>query len=276
MPLDPAALGALQALRRALGPDTPMVIVGATVPLVLLDFREGRSGGRVTRDVDTVVELTSWEDFAALKRRLIDGGFREGREPHRLYFGTAELDVIPYSPTLAPEDRLEWPGEGRAMTTLGLAEAFACARPQALSDDLILPMVSLAGCALLKLIAYRDRPEERARDLLDVVYCFERYAEEAGGPRHDAAGVVVDDEVVSYEEAGAYLLGAEVAALAWPATLTAIGEVLARLVDEDAWPIRQILTEEGRWGDDHRRRTFLCRLFRVFGAGLNQPGRPAP
>lgn len=48
MPLDPAVLGAPQALRRALGPDVPMVIVGATVPLVLLDFRQGRSGGRVT------------------------------------------------------------------------------------------------------------------------------------------------------------------------------------------------------------------------------------
>ena len=274
MPLDPAALGALQVLRRSLGPNTPMVIVGATVPLVLLDFRHGRSG-RVTHDVDTVVQLTTWDDFAALKRRLIEAGFREGREPHRLYFGEAELDIIPYSPTLAPEGRLEWPNEGRVMSTLGLPEAFACAKPERLGDDLVLPMVSVAGCTLLKLIAYRDRPEERARDLLDVIYCFERYAEEAGGSRHDVAGVEVDHQVVSYEEAGAYLLGSEVAALAHPGTLAAIGDVLPRLMDEDGRPIRQILTEEGRWGDDHRRRTFLCRLFHVFGAGLDGSGRPA-
>ncbi len=49
MPLDPAALAALPALTRVLGPDTPMVIIGATVPLVLLDFRQGGGGGRVTR-----------------------------------------------------------------------------------------------------------------------------------------------------------------------------------------------------------------------------------
>ena len=275
MPLDPAALSALRALRRTLGPDTPMVIVGATVPLVLLDFRQGRGGGRVTRDVDTVVHLATWQDFAALKRRLIEAGFREGPEPHRLYFGEAELDIIPYSLTLAPQDRLEWPGQDRAMSTLGLAEAFECAQPEALSEDLVLPMVSLAGCALLKLIAYRDRPAERVRDLVDLVYCFERHAEEAGGPRHDVAGVEVDDEVVSYEEAGAYLLGAEIATFARPATLAAIREVLARLVDEDARPIQHILTEEGRSGDDRRRRTFLYRLFRVFGAGLDQLGRAA-
>ncbi|MGH7267774.1 MAG: hypothetical protein ACREMB_23405 [Candidatus Rokuibacteriota bacterium] len=245
-----------------------MAIVGATVPLVLLDFRQGRSGGRVTRDVDTVVHVTTWEEFAALKRQLIEVGFRAGQEPQRLYFDTAELDVIPYSPTLAPQDRLEWPGEDRAMSTLGLAEALGAAHPEAIGDELVLPIVPLAGCVLLKFIAYRDRPAERARDLVDIVYCFERYAEEPGGARHDVAGVTVDDEDVSYEEAGAYLLGAEVAALARPETRTAIREVLARLADEDAPPLRQILAEEARWDDEGERRRFLHRLFRVFAAGL--------
>jgi predicted nucleotidyltransferase len=66
-------------------------------------------------------------------------------------------------------------------------------------------MVPLAGSVLLKLIAYRDRPAERARDLVDAVYCFERYAEEPGGPRHNVAGVTVDDQDVSYGQAGARL-----------------------------------------------------------------------
>jgi predicted nucleotidyltransferase len=254
---------------RVLGSDTPMVIVGATVPLVLLDFRQGGSGGRVTRDVDTVVHVRTWEEFAALKRRLIEAGFREGQGPQRLYFGIAELDVIPYSPTLAPQERLEWPGEDRAMSTLGLAEALASAHPEAIGDELVLPMVPLAGCVLLKFIAYRDRPAERGRDLVDVVYCFERYAEEPGGSRHNVAGVTVDDQEVSYEEAGAHLLGTEVAALARPATLTAIREILARLADEDGQPLRQILAEEARWDEEGERRHFLHRLFRVFAAGLS-------
>src|SRR3990172_3898910 len=143
MPLDPAALAALRALTRVLGPDTPMVIIGATAPLVLLDFRQGGGGGRVTRDVDTVVHIASWEEFATLKRRLIEVGFREGREPQRLYLGTAELDVIPYSTALAPQDLLEWPGEDRAMSTLGLAEAFTSARREVLGYDLVLPVVPL-------------------------------------------------------------------------------------------------------------------------------------
>lgn len=268
MPLDPAAVAALRALRGVLGPTTPMAIVGATVPLVLLDFRRGRSGGRVTRDIDTVVHVSTWEDFAALKRRLIATGFHEGHEPQRLHFDTAELDVIPYSPTLAPQDRLEWPGEDRAMSTLGLAEALEAARPEAIADALVLPIVPLAGCVLLKFIAYRDRPAERGRDLADIAYCFERHAEELGGARHDVAGVTADDEVVSWEEAGAYLLGTEVAALARPATLAAIRDVLTRLADEDALSLRQILAEEARWDEQGERRRVLRRLFRVFAAGL--------
>jgi len=75
---------------------------------------------------------------------------------------------------------------------------------------------------------------------------------------------------VSYEEAGAYLLAAEAAVLARPETLAAIREVLARLADEDAPPLGQILAEEARWDQQGARRRFLHRVFRVFSAGLAQ------
>ena len=84
--------------------------------------------------------------------------------------------------------------------------------------------------------------------------------------RHDAVGVEVDAIAVAYDEAGAFVLGREVAKLARPRSLLVIRKVLNAIEDEYSQPIHQILTEERNLQDDRRR--LLFRLFRVFSAGV--------
>jgi hypothetical protein len=116
-----------------------------------------------------------------------------------------------------------------------------------------------------------DRPEERARDLIDILYCFERYEQTAETSRRfDHAGTEVERKALTYEEAGAYLLGTEVARLAKPNSLLVVRQFLDKLPDEYARPITQIITEERRLLDNEERRSVVYRLFRVFCAGLNQ------
>lgn len=267
MPIDPAALEALRLLLDAAGPDR-VVVIGAFVPIVLIDLRYGLTGGRATRDVDAVVRATSWEEYEELKRRLLAAGFRQGRVPHRLEFGPAELDLIPYSRTLAPDDALKWPGQDRVMSTLGFEEAFESARPEHVGG-LAVPMASLPACVLLKFVAYNDRPAERVRDLIDIVHCFELYAGEPDARRYEIGEREVDGIPVSYDEAGAYLLGQEVAALARRESLATVRAVLASIDDEYGRPIQQILSEERRLRGDDSRRRVLYRVFRVFSASLD-------
>ena len=268
MPIDPAALEALRLLLDAAGPDR-VVVIGASVPIVLIDLRYGLTGGRTTRDVDAVVRATSWEEYEELKQRLLAAGFRQGRVAQRLEFGPAELDLIPYSRNLAPGDALEWPGQDRVMSTLGFEEAFESARPEQVGD-LVVPIASVAACVLLKFIAYNDRPAERVRDLIDIVHCFELYGDEPDARRYEIGEPEVDGTPVSYDEAGAHLLGQEVAALARRESLAAVSAVLASIDEEYARPIQQILSEERRLFDDGTRRRALYRLFRVFSA--SHPG----
>jgi predicted nucleotidyltransferase len=155
------------------------------------------------------------------------------------------------------------------MSTLGFEEAFESARPEQVGD-LVVPMASLAGCVLLKFVAYNDRPAERARDLVDIVHCFELYGDEPDGRRYDVGEPEVDGTPVSYDEAGACLLGREVAALARRESLVAVGAVLVSIDDEHARPIGQILSEERRRFDDGARRRVLHRLFRVFAASVER------
>lgn len=266
MSIDPAVLEAVRLLLQVVGPDR-MVVIGAMVPMVLIDLQQGGGRGRVTRDVDAVVRAESWEEFRSIKARLIALGFRQGSPQHRLQYHTAEIDLIPYSPALAPGGRLEWPGEDRVMTALGFEEAFECA---GLNDigGVSVPMVSVAGSVLLKLVAYTDRPLERVRDLVDVVHSFNHYADAPGSRRFDVSGVEVDGTPVHYEEAGAYLLGQEVGRLARPKSLALVRQVLASIQDEYAQPIQQILAQEPGHFDNEERRREVYRLFRVFAAGL--------
>lgn len=270
MPLDREAIRALGLLRDVAAAESrDLVVIGATVPLVLIDRRQGREGeGRLTRDVDAVIAAKTWAEFAELKRRLVAAGFREGEEPHRLYLGTAEIDVIPYSPALAPGDRLEWPGTGLAMSTLGIPEALEHARLEPIDENLALRLVPISGCVLLKLIAYSDRPAERVRDLTDVIHCFERYNDD-GTRRFDvASGRSVDEVAIQYEEAGAYLLGTEVRAIASSGSLRVVRTVVDAVRDKDAGLVREALRGEARHLDRDERGQYLFRLFRVFSAGL--------
>ena len=272
--MEPKAVEALRILSRVLAQERrKFVLIGATVPQIVLDFRES-PGGRETRDIDAVAEVASWEDFARLRERLLREGFRPGQVAHELWFNDeVRIDLIPFGPALVAEDKLAWPYGDSVMTACGFAEALDCARDQEVASNLTLLVVTIPGLVLTKVVAYMDRPEERARDLVDIVYCFDHYeAAIAESRRFDRAGTDVDGEAVTFEEAGALLVGMDLAALAKPKSLEIVRRFLAAIPDEFARPVSQILSEEKRLVDSEKRRRVLYRLFRVFGAGANQTG----
>lgn len=193
--MEPEAVEALRILARVCCQEgRRFALIGATVPQVVLDFRgSSGSGSRETRDVDAVAEVNSWDDFTRLCERLGQDGFRQGQVAHELWFGDQmRIDLIPFGPSLVEHDKLSWPYGDSVMTACGLEEALECARDQQVAPDLTLPVVSIPGLILMKVVAYMDRPAERARDLSDVLYCFEHYEQTAGESRRfDYAGKAV-------------------------------------------------------------------------------------
>lgn len=270
--MEPKAVEALRILSRVLSQEgRRFVLIGATVPQIIFDSRES-SGSRETKDIDAVVAVNSWDDFTRLRERLEQEGFRQGRVAHELWLDDdVRIDLIPFGPALIEQDHLAWPNGGAIMNVCGLEEALGCARDEEIAADLTLPVVTIPGLVLMKAIAYMDRPEERARDLIDILYCFGHYETALGESRRfDHAGTQVNDKPLAYEEAGAFLLGIEVAALAKPKSLAIVRRFHGTISDEFARPISQILTEERRFVDSDGRRSVLYRLFQVFGTGLNQ------
>lgn len=274
MAIDPKAVPALKILAQIFAEENrAFVLIGATVPQIVIDIREGdKFGARTTRDVDAVVEAADWKDFEAIRQRLFKAGFKPGSAPHELLFGRdVFLDLIPYGSGLVQNDQLEWPGTDRIMSTLGVEEAFNYARQEEVALELSVRVVPIPVLILLKIVAYMDRPQERARDLSDLVRCFEDYEKgDEDSRRFEIGEVTVDDRPVEFEEAGAYLLGNEVGRLARPKSLVPVRALLDKIPDEYAGPIYQILKEEGRIVNSEGRRRELLRLFRVFAAGLTE------
>jgi predicted nucleotidyltransferase len=275
--MEPKTVEALRALSRILSQEgRRFVLIGATVPQIVAKFRELQaSGSRETRDVDAVTEVATWDDFANLQTLLEQEGFRQSQIAHEfIWDGEVRIDLIPFSAALVEQDRLLWPGGGAVMSVCGLEEALECAREEEITPDLKVPVVTIPGLVLTKTIAYMDRPEARVRDLIDILYCFAHYDTRQGESRRfDLAGTVVNGVPLMFDEAGAYLLGIEVTALAKPNSLIIARRFVEIFSDEFARPISQILAEEKRLMDNDARRATVYRLFQVFGAGIYERGK---
>jgi predicted nucleotidyltransferase len=183
-------------------------LVGALVPALLLspDKEKLLIGTRETRDADHVVLLKSWEEWDAVLNDLERLGFRRGNrgQEHRLYFRTAEIDLIPYGLQEGPDEVLVWPKSGHSMHLAGFSDVFRYAEKTEVAPGIRLPVIPLWLFVVLKAAAYSDR--KLMRDVGDIVYVLDNY-EPLG---EDSRRFEVIDAELSVENAGAYLLGQDI------------------------------------------------------------------
>lgn len=240
--------------------EIPFALVGALVPALLLSSEVGI---RETRDADHVVKLASWAEWEAVIVDLVKLGFRRGRgeQEHRLHYGTAEIDLIPYGVANGPGDVLIWPKSGNHMNMTGFSDVFRHARPIEVAQGLTLLVVPLWLFAVLKVIAYLDRGFPR--DLSDLVYVLEHY-EEGEARRFDVASGI---EGVTYDTSGAYLLGCDVRQNAMGKATAMVESFVKRVTDQYAPAINTILGQE-RPLDLEARGARIFELIEAFRKGL--------
>jgi predicted nucleotidyltransferase len=251
---------ALRALRDYFAEkQIPFVLVGALVPALLLS---SEVGARETRDADHVIKLTSWADWDAVIADLVKLGFTRGRgeQEHRLSYGTAEIDLIPYGVTNGPEEVLVWRKSGNIMNMVGFSDVFRHAVSTEVVPGVMLPVIPLWLFAVLKVTAYLDR--QFPRDLVDLVYVLEQY--ESSGRRFEIIG---DVEGVTYDTAGAYLLGCDVGKYASQKATALVKSFMGQVADEYHAVVNTILRQENRLDSDTRRQA-VFKLIEGFRKGL--------
>ena len=249
-PLDPATLHILSVVNRvATELKLAYILVGATARDLLLYHVFGFHVSRATADVDFAFMVDSWETFRKLKAALVTSGyFQDSRVEHRVSLRTPSgtesipVDLIPFG-KLAEAGALRWPPAGETVMTIhGFEDALAAAIQVRVNEDLIIPVASLAGIAVLKLFAWHDR-QTSGKDAIDLYHLLTTYADAGNEDRlYDQQPEFLERVNHDVELAGAALLASDVRQLCNPGTLQKLRELLAmpELVERLAEQIRLV------------------------------------
>ncbi|MFC3460413.1 MULTISPECIES: nucleotidyl transferase AbiEii/AbiGii toxin family protein [Massilia] len=192
-PLDPnilAILATLQAVATDLG--FSYFLVGATARDVLMTHVFGLEVQRATHDVDFAVALEDWPSFDALKRKLLDTGDFESADGrnHLLRYKPWEfnnaypLDLIPFGGVEHKSKEIAWPPDmDVVMNVTGYAEALKSALQVDVGNKLVVPVISIPGLAVLKLLAWNDRGLDNNKDAKDLFFLLSCYADAGNAER---------------------------------------------------------------------------------------------
>lgn len=227
-----ATLTTIDQVAQQLGID--FFVIGATARDLILEHGAKAPADRATRDVDFAVQVAYWAQFEALKTALLEQGFSASRQSqHQLTDGLSRfIDILPFGP-IAEHQQLAWPpGHDVIMSVVGFDEAFQAAisvHIDELETPLVIRVASVAGIALLKLVAWQERdPLPRRNDAQDIAYLCQHYH------RVDSVlDALYEQQIMArfdfhIETASGYKLGLDAAALSQPSTRQNIQALLDR------------------------------------------------
>ena len=180
--IDPSTIELYEAVKQAADSlKVSFVVVGASARDIVLHHAYGAKVQRATMDVDFGIQLSNWELFKVLKQKLIEAGFTEDRLPHRLSSPSKmRVDIVPFGQIEDEDTKIAWPPSGESvMSVLGFDEACKSAELVRIREEppLDIPVASIEGIVLLKLIAWTDRAEKtlRQKDAKDFCYLLKNY-----------------------------------------------------------------------------------------------------
>lgn len=237
-PVDPVTIDILRAVaEEAKTEGIDHMLVGATARDILLTHVFGIASRRATYDVDFAIAVKDWNQFDAMKSRLIQRKtfIESGKVQQRLYYKGEHgnlnyyLDLVPFG-GLAPDSKeIAWPPDMKIiMNVAGYDDVLAAAELVTFAPGFDGKVVSLAGLAILKLVAWSDRGRENPKDAYDLIHLMDSYAAAGNLDR-----VYDDEEVIGAGDydpdlGGVYLLGKDIERVASARTLGTLKQIIER------------------------------------------------
>lgn len=244
-----------------------LFIVGAQARDLLLQYAYDLPVNRATNDIDFGVIVESWNEFTKLRNNMIvEGKF----QPHmimtqRLIHSGLLIDLVPFGALEEVSGQISWPPDfSTVMSTVGFREAYDNSINVRIADGLIVKVASLAGLALMKIIAWDDRRFER--DAEDLGLIMRHYLDAGNEDRiYTEQGDCFDllNEEFDYERASARILGRDVGQLLTDTSRTIVARVLSEKADQlgvDVLAMAMIRNKANYYGDYDRTRLMLEEL----------------
>jgi predicted nucleotidyltransferase len=167
-------------------------------------------------DVDLAAMVQTWSEFEEIVNRLCGpGGFGRTAMPHRLVHANGQLmDFLPFG-GVEQDSHIAWPPNGEPeMNVMGFRDVFTACDRVSLDGEIDLRIAPAPAVVFLKMVAWHDSPSTRERDIEDIASFVQGYITEIIGwdcayAKYDS---VMSADDFDLEEAGAYVLGREIAA----------------------------------------------------------------
>lgn len=204
-------------------------IVGAKVRDLLLQCAYDLPVYRLTNDIDFAIILESWNEFTNLWNNLIgDEKFKpDNRMRQRLVHETGQfIDLVPFGDLEEVSGQISWPPDSTTvMSTVGFREAYDGSIEVRIADDLTVRVASLAGLALMKIVAWDDRRFER--DAEDLGLIMRNYLDAGNQDRIYSDCIDLLNEEFDYDKASARILGRDLGRLLTDSSRPVVERVLS-------------------------------------------------
>lgn len=213
------------------------LLVGATARDILLTHVYGLEVSRATKDVDFAVAVKDWDQFETLCSGLVARKTfkKDHKAMQRLFYQGQDsqfdylIDLVPFGDLTQGSTEIAWPPDMQSiMSVAGFEEALATAELVEITPALTQKVVSIAGLAILKIIAWSDRGIANPKDAQDLAIIMQGYTNAGNFDRvFDIDGVI---EMADYDPdmAGIYLLGLDIRQIASVQTLAKLKDILAQ------------------------------------------------
>lgn len=211
-------------------------VVGATARDILMYHLHGFPLNRASPDIDFAMAIGSWPAFEALRAAFLDEPSfrRDAKIPHRLHYSPAvgegfPVDLVPFGGVEISPAQVAWPPDmAIVMNVVGYAEALDSAVTVHIADHCEVPVASIPGLVMTKLIAWLDRGQSNPKDAVDFRYLLENYATAGNVDRlygEELPLLAACD--YAFERAGPRLLGMDIASIASAESRQQIVRILA-------------------------------------------------
>ena len=177
---------------------------------------------------------------SALRARLLARGtyHEQGAAQQRMYFTGQNgelrypLDLVPFGAIATGTKEIAWPPDmAVVMSVAGYDDVLEAAERVKFADDFDGKVVSLAGLAILKFVAWSDRGRDNPKDADDLIHLMDSYAAAGNIERvYDEEGVIEAGDA-DPDLAGVYLLGKDIERVASAETLAVLLQIIRQDFD---------------------------------------------
>ena len=152
----------------------PYYLIGVNA-LTLELLKKGIRPSRGTKDIDFAVMVSSIHEYEQIIADLEERGFLKVKAPWTLYHEQFRVvvDLLPFG-EIEENDTVSFNERYSNLHVLGFKEVLEDAENIEM-EEITIQVPPIPGMALLKLVAWSDRPEERDNDLADILKIFEHF-----------------------------------------------------------------------------------------------------